>query len=252
MRNIYMKTFSVITLLLGVSILILSGCTSTAPDGPMPENQSPRCFLANVPVEGEEYSYNPELFWYGTDADGFIKKFRYFVVKAEDINDDPLTFIEGVMASGNYDGWTSIDVDSLSSGESATSDQISLYAVADPDTYTPQYFFVQAIDNHDAVSDFTDTTTEDGILVLAYRKYSRNNHPPETYLNLNLERDYFSISDTTIQYRGIPVSWDGSDSLDYKKAQPRFEYNWKVFDRLIPKRSLLPICLNWFMNPMIL
>ncbi|NIR64163.1 MAG: hypothetical protein GWO41_05025 [candidate division Zixibacteria bacterium] len=229
MHNKHAKILLFIAAALIVSMLMFAGCGSTDPDGTLPPNARPKCYLANIPTEGEEYSFNPELYWYATDEDGFVSQYRYVVKKAEDINDDPLAFAESVLNNGDFDDWTVIYTDSLTPGQSATSNTVRLYAVADPEVYTPQYFFVQAVDNEDMPSNFTDTNATGEVTTLAYRMYSRNNNPPETQMNVDTQRIYFNLEDTTATYNGINLSWSGSDSLDYKRAQPPLEYHWRVF-----------------------
>jgi hypothetical protein len=210
-------------------MVIALNCSKPGFDGDSPVNLAPKCFLANIPPDSVKFSRNPILYWYATDIDGFIKEYRFIVKKAEDIGDDPLKYIEGVMASGNYSDWTDIVVEDISPGNSATYDTIRSFASYDPEVYTKQYMFVQAIDNHGALSNFTDTTPT-AVNVLAYRVYSRNNHPPETHLTpLPPDKIYFSLMDTTELYKGVTISWAGSDSLDYTRAQPPFEYRWQVF-----------------------
>jgi hypothetical protein len=229
MQMKHVKILLFIAVLVLIPALLFMGCSrDTGPDGPMPANAKPRCFLSNIPTAGEEYSKNPTLYWYATDEDGFIRKFRYIVKKADEIDDDPLAYAESVMASGNYDGWTVIYTDSLTPGKSATSDTIPFYAVADPEVYISQYFFVQAVDNEDEPSNFTDTSGGN-ITAVAFRMFSRNDHPPETHMNFDTAKVYFSLVDTTDTYKGIQISWSGSDSLDYKRTQPPFEYYWRVF-----------------------
>jgi len=228
MQNRHMKIVFFITALLVIASLIMSGCSTPGFDGIEKVNLRPKCYISNIPTEGEEYSANPGLFWYATDEDGFIKSYRFIVKRAEDINDDPLQYAEDVIAADNYDDWTVIFVDSLAPGKSATSDTIPLYAHVNPDIYTPQYFFVQAIDNHGVPSQFTDTIN-DIINASAFRMYSRNNNPPETYISLDTALVYFSLTDTTDLYEGVPITWSGSDSLDYRRTQPPFEFHWQVY-----------------------
>jgi hypothetical protein len=229
MQNRHMKIVFFITALLVIASLMMSGCSTPGFDGDKKINLRPKCYISNVPTEGEEYSANPGLYWYATDEDGFIKSYRFIVKTAEEINDDPLQFAEDVIDADNYDGWTVIFVDSLAPGKSATSDTVPLFAHVDPDIYTPQYFFVQAIDNHNLPSQFTDTVAGGDILASAFRMYSRNNNPPETYISFDTEKVYFSLTDTTALYQGISITWSGSDSLDYKRTQPTFQYHWQVY-----------------------
>ncbi|HDS00705.1 MAG TPA: hypothetical protein ENO07_01675, partial [candidate division Zixibacteria bacterium] len=136
MHNKHAKILLFVAAALIATTLIFAGCSDTEPGGPLPPNAAPKCYLANIPTEGEEYSYNPTLYWYATDEDGFISQYRYVVKKAEDINDDPLAFAESIMNNGDFDDWTVINTDALNPGQSATSNTVQLYAVADPEVYT--------------------------------------------------------------------------------------------------------------------
>jgi hypothetical protein len=229
MQNKNVKISLLLAAIIIPLMVIALNCSKPGFEGDSPVNLAPKCYLANIPPDGEKFSRNPILYWYATDIDGFISEYRFIVKKAEDINDDPLGYIEGVMASGNYSDWTDIVVEDITPGNSATYDTIRSFASYDPEVYTKQYMFIQAIDNHGALSNFTDSTLPE-VKVLAYRGYSRNNHPPETHLTpLPEDKVYFSLVDTTELYKGVTISWSGSDSLDYTRAQPPFEYRWQVF-----------------------
>ncbi len=229
MQNKNVKISLILAVIIIPLIVIGLSCSKPGFQGESPVNMAPQCYLANIPPDGEKFSRNPILYWYATDIDGFIQEFRYIVKKAEDINDDALGYAELVMASGDYSGWTSIIVDEVPPGKSPYTDTIRSFASYDPEVYTKQYMLIQAIDNHGAMSNLTDTTPT-GIEIRAYRGYSRNNHPPETYLTpLPQGKVYFSLVDTTELYKGVSISWSGSDSLDYTRAQPPFEYRWQVF-----------------------
>lgn len=229
MQNKKVKISLVLAVIIIPLIVIGLSCSKPGFNGAPPVNQAPKCFLANIPPDGERFSKNPILYWYATDIDGFIKEYRYVVKKADDIADDPLNYIEDVMANDDYSEWTNIVIEDIGPGNSTNYDTIRSFASYDPEVYTKQYMFIQAIDNHGALSSLTDTT-QSGIQILAYRAYSRNNHAPETYLTpLPQGKVYFSLVDTTELYKGVTISWSGSDSLDYARAQPPFEYRWQVF-----------------------
>ena len=234
MHNKHVKIALGLFAVLVFAVMIFISCSKPGFEGIAETNKAPKCYISNIPTEGTEYSQNPTLFWFATDADGFIQKYRYTVKTKAEVNGDPLAYAEEVLLNEDYDDWTVIYTDSLTPGKSATSDTIQLYAVADPTIYTEQYFFVQAVDNHGLASMFTDTVKNvDGVIQsitpLAYRMYSRNNNPPDTHLSFDEEKTYFSLPDTTAQYQGVIITWSGSDSLDYKRTQPPFQYHWEVF-----------------------
>jgi|GEM_PF-3450183 len=83
-----------------------------------------------------------------------------------------------------------------------------------------QYMFIRAIDDDDSAS------------TIKYRQYLRNNHWPQTKIENAIEfsaKVYFNSSSPTVTYPGIPITWTGSDSADYPRQQPDFEYWWRVF-----------------------
>jgi hypothetical protein len=232
MKSKYMKALVPIAVALLFALTVFWGCSEPGFDGTKPANKAPECYLANIPTEGTKYSKNPVLYWFATDEDGYIKEYRYVVKKKDDINGDPLTYITNVMNTGDYSDWERIIVDSVPPGKSSTTDTIQFFADVDPETFIEQYFFVQAVDNHGAVSNLTDTNMVEGnmeIDILSYRMFSRNNHAPKTHLSFEDTLLYFSLDSLSETYEGIPISWEGSDSLDYKRAQPKFEFHWQIY-----------------------
>ena len=238
---------------------VLMACGRLSHEGSPPPNNPPRVFFANIPVDGTTFSVNPKLYWYGTDNDGTIERYQYSVKRQYEIP-DPETYI--ATATDEDFGWTTIWVDSVLT---STSGLIRLYAsfdtnfvvvvcdtcvparadtlidcdidsigfyVEDEDTITiydtlncvsesiQQFMFIRAIDDDNAPS------------AVKYRQYLRNNHWPETQLE-NVTSitgiSHISIPRPTATYEGISVSWTGSDSTDYPRAQPEFEFWWRLF-----------------------
>ncbi len=59
--------------------LYLASCTNTL-DGEVYENQKPIVYFSNIPPVGQRFSRNPVVYWYGTDPDGLIDYYRYYIV----------------------------------------------------------------------------------------------------------------------------------------------------------------------------
>lgn len=241
-------------LLLGVIAgLLLAACGELSHTGSPPLNNPPQVFFANIPVDGTTFSINPVLYWYGTDNDGTVEQYQYSVKRAHEIG-GPETFID--TAGDEAFDWITIWVDSVLT---STRGQIRLFAsfdtnyvrlcdtcpdlidcdidsvdfyVIDDDTVIvydtlncisesiQQYMFIRAIDDDNAPS------------TIKYRQYLRNNHWPQTQLE-NVTSitgiTHISIPRPTATYAGISISWSGSDSTDYPRNQPDFEFWWQLF-----------------------
>ncbi len=242
-----------------VAAFLLAGCGTLSHTGRPPENNAPQVFFANIPVDGTTFSVNPTLYWYGTDNDGTIEQYQYSVKREFEIG-DPMTYM--ATATDEDFGWITIWVDSVLT---STRDQVRLFAsfdtnyvevvdetcdppcvdtmidcdidsvdfyVEDDDTIVvydtlncisesiQQYMFIRAIDDDDQPS------------AVKYRQYLRNNHWPQTQLE-NVTSitgiSHISVPRPTATYEGIPISWAGSDSTDYPRNQPDFEFWWKLF-----------------------
>jgi hypothetical protein len=118
-----------------------------------------------------------------------------------------------------------------------------MFADIDTSVAIDQFLFVRAIDNLGLRSD------------IEYARYSRQNHPPETYIRLDTieiiqpnfnspeevrSRKYYSLPQSTATYPGITIGWSGTDSTDFPDEQPAFEFNWVLFGPYPDKNSALP------------
>ncbi|MEZ5359968.1 MAG: hypothetical protein R3F48_14215 [Candidatus Zixiibacteriota bacterium] len=196
--------------------LFISGC-SPKRKGTALANQPPHIGIVNTPPDGADFSRNPELSWYATDIDGYISFFRHAVIL------DTLLTINGVhvtpeefiaQAPDSRFEWDTLIVDLDNPQSTAT---IQLYAdTIDPVmTYTSQYFFVQACDDQGAMSE------------IAYRRYSRNNHFPNTH---HWARDLFiNAVNANSPATGIVMTWTGSDSTDWGRTEPPLEFEWRLY-----------------------
>lgn len=209
--------------LLMVVLLLGAGCSDTEPAGDKPDNKAPVVNIVNIPPNESFFTQNPEIFWYGTDIDGYIIAYEYLVVRTDslvDIGIDPTDESSlRAFAAESTNEWLEIDVNS--SEGSPTRQRIKLFAGEDPDLAVEQVFFVRAVDDDDARSD------------VDFRLYSRSNHPPDTKISISGGSTVFwNLADTTSSYKGISISWEGSDDLDFGDGdteEPTFEYYFQLF-----------------------
>lgn len=238
-------------------MLLALGCGELIDGGPG-ANRLPEVFIVNIPADGSEFASSPVVHWYGTDSDGKVERYDYAVVVASEVDSVAAElpgegsavekYIAAVLNRPEYPLWVSIFVDSMDAGELPTLDTIRLFAskfaadcdteyvqVFDQETQTfdtlefpvncvsdtiPQYFFVRAIDDHDAASQ------------IKYRSYKRRNHWPEARISVrfNQNGEYVSLKQLTSTYSGIEVIWGGEDRLDFvPPSVPFLEYYWRVY-----------------------
>jgi hypothetical protein len=246
-----------------ILLLVAVGCSRLDIEGPDVQNARPELIFVNVPVDGTQFSSNPVIYWYGTDIDGRIVRYDYAVLTKDTVqwfvdnhqgcgSEEPISIAERLIQSGCADDtffqWTSIFVDSVSGGDLPTQETVNLFAafdtldcdsqlrqVATADTVyfvsdpincvsntVDQYMFVRAVDDLGAESQ------------IKYRSYLRNNHWPDTEINPDFEltsrtNPYFSLPELTRTYRGILVTWSGSDRSDYLIDEPPLEFYWRVY-----------------------
>jgi hypothetical protein len=196
------------------SIYIWGGCTKEI-KGPPRVNQAPIVEFVNIPVEGARFSSDTTVYWYGTDVDGFIKLFRYTVILDSLVGPDP----EAFLASRPDDSlpWKVLEVQ-LENPNSK--DRIKMSAdVRDPvRRYISSYIFLQAIDNLGAKSK------------IIYRKFSKNNHFPDTKISANVLIDpYVNAKSSAGVLEGVSVTFEGEDRIDYPRNPPPFEFHWKLY-----------------------
>ena len=213
-------------LLLG---LLLSGCGKLERSGTEPENIPPQVFFANVPAESTQFSVNPRIYWYGTDADGYIAAYQYAVIK------DSLSEIWGGVEAAKDSleaigadsaGWVNTTIRLNAFGVHVAAERghqrnVRMYAEIDPDSSMAQHIFLRAVDNAGGISE------------IRTRMYWRNNHPPEIYIDVDstfVENNFYCLPQATTTWRGIEISWHGLDTLDYPdlRKQPDFYYKWEL------------------------
>ncbi len=253
-------------------------------------NQSPIVYLVNVPPEDSRYSRNPNLYWYGTDTDGYIDRYQYIVIP-EEIHDFDTATIGGNIVpvikdtiglglipklNGSIDSFFVKDIESIPPDKwnpdtvaSILSKKIynsnpyhvpvesiivmdsigskeSVRLFAHPDTldFISQYIFIRAVDNDGLTSKIWKPGEKGGHI---FRRFSRNNHPPETSIPWDTlgVRVYYCLLDTTGTWKGIKISWEGSDKIDYPTKQPEFLFKWELLgpfeDTLVSPDTSEPI-----------
>jgi hypothetical protein len=196
-----------------LGVFIFGGCNKEI-KGPPRVNLNPIVNFVNIPVEGARFSSDTTIYWYGTDADGFIKYFRYAVVESVLVGPDPAVYVQG--RSDTAFPWVVVDVTLENPG---TKEKINMSAdISDPvRKFVASYVFLQAIDNMGAKSS------------IVYRMFRKNNHFPNTRLTANSEADpYVNAKTSTGVLEGVSFSYYGEDLTDYPRNPPPFEYHWKM------------------------
>lgn len=207
--------------------------------GVRPDNIPPEIAFANIPPDSTTVTSKPTVYWFGKDVDGYVAEYQYVVATASQIAVLGLS-VEGFknilhgFGGFNWVASCSLWADSLENlgeqringitliterGRGQTSAQIQLFASPDSTVFIKQYIFLRAVDNLGLQSDST-----------RYRLFSRNNHAPNTKIQGFDEREvHYSLPETTATWKGITIAWTGSDSADYPRAQPEFEFYLELY-----------------------
>jgi len=247
-------------LILSFSLLLalVWGCGDLK-KGSFPANVPPQVYLVNIPLEGASFSINPQVYWWGTDADGRIVEYQYLVIPESKTDEDGHTvdlglikkdanglvdsnfvkFIEGIPHTQWVDtliarrlteaGYRAHRDSLMAVIDTQTSVNMMMFAELDTTIYVNQYFFVRGVDNNGAVSRIWKPGTRGGHV---FRKLARNNHPPNTHIdtvNFAKRGVHYCLPDTTKTWKGLKLAWEGSDSSDYPVKQPDFFYKWELF-----------------------
>ncbi len=225
-----------LTALVILTASFFSGCAKRL-EGETYANEKPIVWFVNVPPEGAKSSVNPIVNWMGQDRDGQIDFYRYLVVREDEIGDslskpsgwnpssEPLSeaevraFVDDMLLGMPDSLWTVLLV-RADSTDPHSSNIIPMSAQMDDPvrTYVPQFVFVQAFDEEGLGSD------------VAFRRFLRNDNPPETRIvafipNVPFINSVLPSGPAT----GIRFRWQGSDAVDYPTDAPPFEFQWKLF-----------------------
>ncbi len=236
MRKVFLIAISALVFFSG---LLFYNCSKIT--GKRPANMAPEIAFANIPPDSSTVSTQPTVYWFGKDIDGYVAEYQYVVVTDSQIAALGLTLegFKNILHSFGGFNWVpscSLWADSLEKlgearirgislvterGQGETNAQIQLFASPDSTVFIKQYIFLRAVDNLGLPSDST-----------LYRLFSRNNHAPNTKI-LNFKENekevQYSLAETTATWKGIIIAWSGSDSADYPRAQPTFEYYLELY-----------------------
>ena len=228
LRRTFVFGLAMVGLLVGV---MLVGCSNKI-KGTERKNSPPSISFANVPPESTTFSATPQVYWNATDIDGYITKYQYAVIISSKIDslwgsvDSASSILEGIPPSMWLDSLRRLDplVASISAKETESSIvKVQLFSGQSETDSIRQYLFVRAVDDDSAISN------------VIHRMFSRYNHKPKTHINYtSFYSDgkviaQYSLPETTYTWKGIKIAWEGSDSDDYKGAQPNFLYKWELY-----------------------
>ncbi|MCJ7508486.1 MAG: hypothetical protein MUO85_07115, partial [candidate division Zixibacteria bacterium] len=238
-------TVGLLGLILLVTLTFL-GCENKI-KGTRRTNEPPVISFSNVPPDSFAFSLNPQVSWYAVDIDGYVKKYQYAVIIADSLHvvgklwngggtltavDSACSVLVRIPPEAWVDSLRHIDStmvpDSIAKFISAVDTTTSivkvwLFSKENPSDFVTQHLFVRAIDNDDSTSN------------IIHRRFSRNNHLPKAHISYTPFRNdtdvktLYSLPDTTQTWRGIKITWEGSDSSDYEGTQPDFIYRWELW-----------------------
>lgn len=229
--NISRKLYILFSVSVLAAITQIIGCTNTI-DGVTNVNIVPTVEFVNVPPENQSFSQNPEINWVGKDIDGQIVMFRFAVITEDEIiaalgggltsplsDTDVRSFVDNILGTMSDTIWTELLVDQQG-GDPQTSNIIPMKAeLSDPvNTFVAQFVFVEAIDE------------EDGRSIIAFRRFLRNDNPPNTFItNFDPNRTYINSVVSTSFATGVRIRWRGIDPIDFPSDVPPFEFEWRLY-----------------------
>ncbi len=114
-----------------------------------------------------------------------------------------------------------------------------LFASVDTTAYVAQYFFVRGVDNEASVSKIWKPDSPKGS---DFRFFTRTNRPPQSMINYgnraNITGNYvylpdsffteYCLPETTVDWKGVKVTWSAVDPDYSSRSQPAFSYTWKL------------------------
>ncbi|MCB2231310.1 hypothetical protein KQH82_11400 [bacterium] len=206
------KAKLLITLLAALVIIAAAGCDRIS--GTKTANQPPDVYFVNVPPDGHQTSFDPVVYWVGTDIDGTISMYRYIVVREDDMGGvtDPAVYAETVLPTRPSSDWTYLDVPPE---DPQTTNIIPMSAnLNDPiSSYVGQYVFLQAFDDVGANSP------------IIWRLFLRNDNPPNTTIGIT-DQVYINAVEPAGAITGVRFSISATDP---DEADSLFEFRWRVY-----------------------
>lgn len=202
-----------VTVVLGLLFMAFSvvtvGCDSFPADvkGKVDENIAPIVEFANVPADGDTFSYAPAINWKGRDADGFIESFSYADITDSTAILDPDYYIDFIPA----EAWVTTE---------AASDTV--YLLTEPGKVTQHIFYLKCVD---------DKGLESAVI---YNRFYRTNQQPEVP-----EIKWWTDADTRYGHEIPAQDADSTNSalsdtlycLDQAGGTwPGLGFNWKSAD----------------------
>lgn len=219
--NLRKQGLAALLLSLAITLLVIAGCSKKT-IGDIPVNEPPVVNIVNIPPNQSYFTQNPEIFWYGTDIDGYIVAYEYLVVRVDTLQSlgiDPFNATDlRSFADSTHRPWNTIVV--ADAEGSPTRQRIKLYADEDPNVAVEQAFFVRAVDDDSSRSE------------VDFRLYSRSNNPPDTKISVSGGPVFWDLPDTTAGFKGITLRWEGTDELDFSDGTgqtPTFEFYFQLF-----------------------
>ena len=195
--------------LLAASVLFfmfsIMGCDPIKVEGTAVDNVAPWISWAVTPSDSLVHSFNPTLRWFGADQDGQINNYFFGVFQA--------AYIDSADRAASLvipDTLTWVPLGNVTQGS------IPLIASSDSSVAVGQYVVLQAVDDQGSYSNIIN------------RYLLRINNRPTCLVTVP-EGPQWVLPETTATWHGIPVSWEGGDSLDYTGAQPDFLWDVRVY-----------------------
>ncbi len=206
-----------------ISALMLgaAGCGKKSLKGTPAGNKAPTIAFSNTPPENYVFTSNPHLTWSGTDEDGRVIGYYYLVVQDDSVG-NPADYLDSLPPDSL---WINVPQES-------TTVTVRFFASSNETDTVGQYVFVKCVDDD---GQFSPTI---------YRRYSRVNRPPQTYIRIfpgktdpsdslppdQMVGEYlWVLPDTTRVWSGLKITWEGKDTLDFPDGEPDFDYEWNLY-----------------------
>ncbi|MCJ7497655.1 MAG: hypothetical protein MUO78_05925, partial [candidate division Zixibacteria bacterium] len=242
-----MKKWMGLAFLLLVCLLFLT-CGKLSRNGTSPANKAPEVFLTNIPPDSSNFSTLAKIYWYGFDQDGYIARYQYLIIPdTGNVIPKAGGYIDSLFVKSiervSYENWNDSSLSVIlginrnlihSIDSTGTWENVMLFASMDTAIYLAQYFFVRGVDNEGASSRIWKSGPGE---VSNFRLFTRNNRPPVTkvtysYLS-NVTGNFidtvvteYCLPETTVEWKGLKISWSAEDPDYSTRSQPSFSYSW--------------------------